>query len=130
MKVEHAEAAESQLADNQSKPDIFSLYILFYNIQVNLSANFLHRFLKIYECYQSHLYTQPYSTYGVNQSRLAETVEDLEPANHRKQKIQIDSLARRFEKYLPLLKQSFVFKEPIIKFHPYSHFPLVTHVGV
>ena len=102
------------------KPDIYSLYIIFYKISVNVSANFLHRLLKIYESYQSHIYSHPYSDYQTGFSNLLDTNDE---SSFGKQKSQIESLAKKFEKYIPLQKNSFIFKEPLIKIHPFSHLP-------
>ena len=103
-------------------PDKFSLYFLFYKIELNLSANLLHRVLKIYEISQSHLYTEPYSSLNQpNESKLAEA-DAADDSNHIRQKLNVEKLAKKYEKYLPLFSYNIVFKEPLIKFHPYSHF--------
>ena len=77
--------------------------------------------LKIYESYQSRLYLQPDAAYVVPD--LNEAVGD-EFKNNEQKNINIEKLAKKFANCLPLLKNNFIFKEPIIKFHPYSHFSI------
>lgn len=65
----------------------------------------------------------PYSSYDYSFSNIKnELNEDLMGKSNAERQEKIEKLAKKFETYLPLLKNSFVFKEPIIKFHPYSHF--------
>lgn len=124
---EESQATAASSSDAM-EPDIYSLYIIFYKISVNLSANFLHRLLKIYESYQLHIYTHPYSDYqaAANSNLLDTSDENINfgKLNAERQKIQIESLANKFEKCLPLQKNSFIFKEPRIKIHPFSHLPV------
>lgn len=130
LKSRNSNSEESQATATSSDvtdPDIYSLYIIFYKISVNLSANFLHRLLKIYESYQSHIYSHPYSDYQATASNLLDTSDDninFGKPNTDRQKIHIESLANKFEKCLPLQKNSFIFKEPLIKIHPFSHLPV------
>ncbi len=97
---------------SKNEQEISSLCVLFYKIEVNFSANFFHRILKLYECYQSNLYLHPYSSY------------DQVPSDQEifTSELIIEKLAAKFEKYSPLLKQTLIFKEPTIKFHPFTHF--------
>lgn len=127
--LEESKATAASSSD-VTEPDVYSLYIIFYKISVNLSANFLHRLLKIYESYQSHIYTHPYSDYQAAEAAnfyLLDTSDEninFGKLNAERQKIQIESLANKFEKCLPLQKNSFIFKEPRIKIHPFSHLPV------
>lgn len=103
-------------------PDIFSLYFIFYGIELNLSANLIHRLVKLYDCSQSHSYQEPYSSLvHLNETEPGSPVEDQNP----------EKLAKKFEKYIPIVNYTFTFKDPIIKMHPYSHFliaPIVSQV--
>jgi hypothetical protein len=91
--------------------DIFSLYLLFYSFDINFSANLLHRAMKIYEASQNHSYSHRYSS--------EYTPTDIIDSNH------IAEMARKFEKNVPLQHMTFIFKTPIVKIYPFTHFPLI-----
>lgn len=101
------------------KPEVYSFYLLLYKIELNLSANFMHRFLKIYESTQTHSYTQAYSS---NVIKPANSIESLTGSYHEQQKTSIERLAHKFEKYSPLMNYNIILKEPSIQLHPYSHY--------
>lgn len=64
----------------------------------------------------------PYSSYDYSHLNTNhELNEDLAGKSNAERQEIIEKLAKKFEDYLPILKNSFVFKEPVIKFHPYSH---------
>ena len=113
---------ELETDQSSSQPDIFSLYFIFYGIDINLSANFVHRVFKLYDCSRMHNYTQPYSQLNDHNDGLSGSNFGDEASS----KIMIENLAKKFEKYVPLFNQTFVFKDPSIKFHPYSHLLLTS----
>ena len=120
------------------KPDISSLYLLLYKIELNLSANFMHRMLKLYESSQSHAYKRPYSSLSscnsssssylnLNDLVVTTTTTTIDTNNlagsyHEQQKLNIERMAHKLEKYVPLISYNIILKEPSIRFHPYSHF--------
>lgn len=105
-----------------NQTDIFSLYFLFYSVEINFSANLMHRLCKIYECCLNQEYKDAYSrakklTCESNTS-FAESSEGTDPSPSQSP----IKKARQFEKHTPKKVTNFVFKQPTIKFHPYSHF--------
>lgn len=116
-----------------SQTDIFSLQFLFYNVEINVSANLGHRLCKIYECCLSHNYTEPYSRVQKlrceSNTSFVESVEGIDQnLNNRQMK-----KARKFENHTPKRFTNFIFKQPTIKLHPYSHFliaPIASQVRV
>lgn len=105
---------------NPNQPDIFSLNFIFYGIQVNVSANLIHRLVKIYDCSLAHTYTEPYAS--LTSAKSSTSLTELVLIDDLSSKTNTEKLARKFEKYIPTLNYTFTFKEPVIKFHPYSHF--------
>ena len=114
--------------------DVFSFYLLLYKIELNLSANFMHRILKVYESCQSHSYSRPYSSGLSNKQQKQQAniteIDSLAGSYHEQQKINIEKMAKKFEKYLPHLNHSIILKEPVIKIHPYSHFLVTSNTQV
>ncbi|CAF0864916.1 unnamed protein product, partial [Brachionus calyciflorus] len=107
-----------------NQPDIFSLYFILYSVEINVSANLIHRLCKLYDCSLDHGYYEPYAKNDKFKSDSSTSlldgcdgVDPSSPLSHSPVK-----MARKFEKYIPVVNQNFIFKQPVIKFHPYSHF--------
>jgi hypothetical protein len=120
---------------NSSHPDMASQVLILYSIDVNLSANLVHRVSKIIECAYAHTYSQPYSTKALSppvfnpnsiSAYLADLLAQHEQLNSATDEInaqlKLERIARKLEKYIPLTSLSITFKEPHVRFHPYSHF--------
>jgi len=112
------------------KPDISSLYLILYKIELNLSANFMHRMLKLYESSQSYAYKRPYSSVSnrsssnlnLNEVQVTSIDTNLAGSYHEQQKLNIERMAHKFEKDVPLISYNIILKEPSIRFHPFAHF--------
>ncbi|RNA25153.1 vacuolar sorting-associated 13B isoform X1, partial [Brachionus plicatilis] len=117
---EPSEDVDIELSTNQA--DIFSLYFIFYSVEINVSANLVHRLCKIYECCLNHQYTEPYSRFqklkSESNSSFVESVESVDQIGTQSP----IKKARQFEKHTPIRMTNFIFKQPLIKFYPYSHF--------
>ena len=124
MRNQGEDTTENFDADDKNEPgdDIFSVCLLFYGFNVNLSADFLHRAFKLFDCSQKHSYTHvyandPYESLSQNNS----------PVNDEfSLKQTVETLAKKFEKYVPIFNETFTFKDPVIRFYPYSHSLLTT----
>ena len=94
----------------------------------------MHRILKVYESCQSHSYSRPYSSGLSNKQQKQQAniteIDSLAGSYHEQQKINIEKMAKKFEKYLPHLNHSIILKEPVIKIHPYSHFLVTSNTQV
>ena len=103
--------------DKSQPDDVFSMCFIFYGLRVNVSANFLHRAFKVFDCSQKHSYTHAYAVdpYEFLSQRSTSISDELTL------KLMVESLAKKFEKYVPLFNETFTFKDPVIKFYPYSH---------
>jgi vacuolar protein sorting-associated protein 13B len=115
-----------------SSNDIYSQSFIFYGLELNISANFFHRLFKLIDRAQSNSYSRPYSSYYLNQqstlntSKLDSSFNELNLNNEINSKINIESLAKKLEKHIPLINTTFTLKDPSIKFYPYSHFLIST----
>ena len=131
------EANDSEMDINielsSSHPDIASLVFILYDIEVNVSANLLHRTVKMFECSRQHEYTRPYSTLAHSppvfnensiSAYLAELMsqQELNATDEISTQLHLKRIAKKLEKYIPLMNVSCTIKNPKIKMHPYSHF--------
>jgi len=109
-------------ANIKEEKDVFSLCLLFYGLNINLSADFLHRAFKVFDCSQKHSYTHVFASdpYEFLSQNNATATDELSV------KQMVETMAKKFEKYVPLFNQTFTFKDPVIRFYPYSHSLLTT----
>lgn len=129
---ESSEDVDIELSTSQA--DIFSLQFLFYSVEINVSANLMHRLCKIYECCLNHGYTEPYSR--VQNLRCESNTsfgESVESVDHPYPTSSPMKKARKFQNHIPVRVTNFIFKQPTIKLHPYSHFliaPIASQVNI
>ena len=103
--------------------DVFSMCFIFYGINVNVSANFLHRAVKVFESSQKHSYTHAYAAdpYEFFSQKNTNINDDMSI------KLMVENLAKKFEKYVPIFNETFTFKDPVIRFYPYTHSSLASN---
>lgn len=118
---------------DSAQPELSSAIIILYGLEVNFSANLLHRALKVYQCSQAHSYTTPYSSSILgplifNPNSISAYLSNLwaqlesnlnDEANAQ---LKLERIARKLEKYIPLKNVSITLKEPCVRLYPYSHF--------
>lgn len=128
---------EMDIKLNSNAQEINSLYVILYGVEVNFSANLMHRLLKLYDCSKSHAYTESYmAKFASNREReaAAAVAAGLRPENPPQPtsasmddiltKISIEKAAKNLEKHLPAFNLTIMLKEPLLKLHPYSHFSI------
>ena len=135
-KIENATTTALDSSDLNSSQimspnDIYSQSFIFYGLELNISANFFHRLFKLIDRAQSHSYSRPYSSFYLNQqsnfnSQLDTSMTEVNLNNEINSKLNIESLAKKLEKHIPLINTTFTLKDPSIKFYPYSHFLIST----
>ena len=114
-----------------NEKELASMYLVFYNLKLNISANLVHRVLKIYDRSQAHSYARPYSSLtslstltGATalSNEAPATADEMTTSSVKSNRpLLTEALAKRFEKYLPLRTSNFILKEPLVVIQPFTH---------